>query len=81
MKTAAEKVAEGNSIRVTDTEVLTTFLLCMNIDYRLKAIKVMKKKNWRMLPKGVLARSSVSAETVSERSDLKTPTSYRNKLP
>lgn len=45
----------------------------MNIDYRLKAIKVMeKKKKARTLPKRVLAWPSVSAETASERSDLET---------
>lgn len=61
-----------NLIKVTDTEMLSSFPHCMNIDYRLKAIKVMEKKKQRMLPKRVLARLSVSAGTVSERSDLET---------
>ncbi len=33
-----------NLIKVTDTEMLSSFPHCMDIDYKLKAIKVMEKK-------------------------------------
>ncbi len=65
------KAAGTKLIKVTDTEMLSSFPHCMDIDYKLKAIKVMEKKP-EDAAKESLGRPSVSAGTVSERSDLET---------